>query len=136
MNYVKYIDENTIKYAPVNFAGVSNFNQDTDLMRAHGFKELIETTRPDDGRVYRFSYVENENTVLVVWEEIMLDPTLEPTYAELRAAAYPDMTEQLDKLYHDIDGGLFGDTAKTSAFYLARKEVKETYPKVAESEVS
>lgn len=57
------------------------------------------------------------------------------TYAELRAAAYPDMTEQLDKLYHDIDGGLFGDTAKTSAFYLARKEVKETYPKAVESEV-
>lgn len=53
----------------------------------------------------------------------------DPTYAELRAAEYPDVTEQLDKLYHDIDGGIFGDAAKTSEFYLSRKKVKETYPK-------
>lgn len=59
----------------------------------------------------------------------------EPTYAEFRAAAYPDMTEQLDKLYHDINGGLFGEAPKTSDFYLARKEVKDAYPKVLESEV-
>lgn len=101
-------------------------------LREEVFKELIEAARPDDGRVYRLSYIENENTILAVWEEIMPDPTSEPTYAELRAVAYPDMTEQLDKLYHDIDGGLFGDAAKTSAFYLARKEVKDTYPKVAQ----
>lgn len=52
-----------------------------------------------------------------------------PTYAELRAVAYPPDTDQLDMLYHDIDHGLLGEDAKTSSFYLARKTVKETYPK-------
>lgn len=53
----------------------------------------------------------------------------EPTYAEQRAVAYPKEVEQLDMLYHDIDDGKLGEEAKTSSFYLARKEVKEAYPK-------
>ena len=53
----------------------------------------------------------------------------EPSYEELRSKAYPKEVDQLDKLYHDIDSGLFGEEAKTSSFYLARKEVKEKYPK-------
>lgn len=59
----------------------------------------------------------------------------EPTYAQQRATAYPPEVDQLDKLYHDIDGGLFGEAPKTSDFYLARKEVKDAYPKVLEGEV-
>jgi len=38
------------------------------------------------------------------------------------------LNEQLDKLYHDIDSGKFGDTAKTGQFYLARKAVKDKFP--------
>lgn len=52
-----------------------------------------------------------------------------PTYAEARSAAYPDVVDQLDSLYHDIDSGLLGEPAKKSSFYLTRKEVKDTYPK-------
>ena len=29
---------------------------------------------------------------------------------------YPSLLKQLDLLYHDIDSGKFGDTAKTSSF--------------------
>jgi hypothetical protein len=32
-------------------------------------------------------------------------------------------------LYKDIDAGLFGESAKTGAFYLAIKAVKDTHPK-------
>jgi len=46
-----------------------------------------------------------------------------------RAAYYETLTEQLDKLYHDIDSGKLGDDAKTSTFYLGRKAVKDKYPK-------
>ena len=42
-----------------------------------------------------------------------------PTYAELRAAAYPPITDQLDLLYH---GGLDAWKATITA-------VKEQYPK-------
>lgn len=56
------------------------------------------------------------------------------TYTEQRQQAYPQLTEQLDMLYHDIDQGKLGETAQNSSFYLALKQVKETYPK-AEDEV-
>ncbi len=45
-----------------------------------------------------------------------------------RAKYYAMLSEQLDKLYHDIDSGKFGDTAKTGQFYLARKAVKDKFP--------
>ena len=51
------------------------------------------------------------------------------TTDEKRAGYYSLIRDQLDKLYHDIDSGKFGDTAKTGGFYLARKAVKDKYPK-------
>ena len=49
-----------------------------------------------------------------------------------REAAYPEIKEQLDKLYHDIDGGLLGEDSKTGSWYLAIKEVKDDNPKPSE----
>lgn len=49
------------------------------------------------------------------------------TTAKKRAAYYELMREQLDKLYHDIDSGKFGDNAKTGGFYIGRKAVKDKY---------
>ena len=49
-----------------------------------------------------------------------------------REASYPEIKEQLDKLYHDIDGGLLGEDAKTGSWYLAIKEVKDDNPKPSE----
>lgn len=51
------------------------------------------------------------------------------TYADKRAREYPPDVDQLDMLWHDIDDGLLGETAKTSSFYKARKAVKDKYPK-------
>ena len=48
--------------------------------------------------------------------------------AQQRAKYYTQLKEQLDLLYHDIDSGKFGDTAKTGQFYLARKAVKDKFP--------
>tara|TARA_Y100000015_G_scaffold7465_1_gene6970 strand:- start:2032 stop:2217 length:186 start_codon:yes stop_codon:yes gene_type:complete len=50
-------------------------------------------------------------------------------YAGKRKNYYPSLLKQLDLLYHDIDSGKFGDAAKTGSFYLARKAVKDKYPK-------
>ena len=49
-----------------------------------------------------------------------------------RKAEYPSLEEQLDKLFHDIDGGLLGEDAKTGSLYLALKEVKDDNPKPSE----
>ena len=55
--------------------------------------------------------------------------TTTKTANEKRKEWYALLSEQLDKLYHDIDSGKFGDAAKTGQFYLARKVVKDKYPK-------
>ena len=69
----------------------------------------------------------------------IIDPSLRtPEYIANRIGApeatdysniYPTISEQLDKLWHDIDGGLFGTSAKTGDFYLAIKSVKDANPK-------
>jgi len=51
---------------------------------------------------------------------------------ENRRSSYPSLGEQLDKLFHDIDGGLLGEDAKTGSLYLALKEVKDDNPKPSE----
>ena len=53
----------------------------------------------------------------------------ETQYYRKRGAAYEELSEQLDKLYHDINGGKFGDDAKTGAWYLSVKAVKDANPK-------
>ena len=53
-------------------------------------------------------------------------------YQMARALAYPQIAEQLDKLFHDIDGGLLGEDAKTGSWYLALKQVKDDNPKPSE----
>lgn len=53
-------------------------------------------------------------------------------YKMARALAYPEITEQLDKLFHDINGGLLGEDAKTGSWYLALKQVKDDNPKPSE----
>lgn len=50
------------------------------------------------------------------------------TYQVNRRDYYEKIVEQLDNLFHDIDNGKFGDTAKTGDFYLNRKAVKDKYP--------
>ena len=43
--------------------------------------------------------------------------------------SYPGIAEQLDLLWHDIDDGKLGDTAKASSFYTTIKNVKDSSPK-------
>ena len=46
-----------------------------------------------------------------------------------RMASYPEIREQLDLLWHAIDDGQFGDSAKSSAFYTTLQTVKNNNPK-------
>ncbi|QDP49523.1 MAG: hypothetical protein GOVbin3695_52 [Prokaryotic dsDNA virus sp.] len=57
-----------------------------------------------------------------------IDLTKSQSKDENRKAYYTGLREQLDKLYHDIDSGKFGNDAKTGGFFLARKAVKDKYP--------
>jgi len=50
-------------------------------------------------------------------------------YIGKRKEYYNKVIDQLDKLYHDIDSGKLGTDAKTGTFYVARKAVKDKFPK-------
>ena len=42
---------------------------------------------------------------------------------------YPKIEDQLDLLWHDIDNGILGESAKNSLWYNTIKETKEKYIK-------
>ena len=52
--------------------------------------------------------------------------TPEPSYTESRALNFLKVTEQIDRIYHDIDNGTLD---KTGEFYTGQKSVKDEYPK-------
>lgn len=63
----------------------------------------------------------SEEEILTIQNEIESRKHEQP-----RMLAYPNISEQLDKLFHDIDNGTLD---KTGSFYTAIKLVKDTYPK-------
>lgn len=60
------------------------------------------------------------------YEEYMIEYN-EAEGKRQRVGKYPEIKEQLDMLYHDIDSGLLGEQAKQSSFYSTIKEIKDTY---------
>ena len=50
-------------------------------------------------------------------------------YQRDRAEAYPELKEQLDLLWHAIDGGKFNVKSKDTDFYKKLKAVKDANPK-------
>ncbi len=44
-------------------------------------------------------------------------------------SGYALLQTQLDQLWHDIDDGKFGDTAKTGSWYVGISSVKSMFPK-------
>tara|TARA_R100000008_G_C3585267_1_gene171736 strand:- start:1952 stop:2143 length:192 start_codon:yes stop_codon:yes gene_type:complete len=51
------------------------------------------------------------------------------TYTEDRQNEYPKIKNQMDMLWHAIDDGVFGNSAKSTDFYTQLKAVKDKYPK-------
>jgi hypothetical protein len=78
------------------------------------------------------SPINNTNLKKVVNGEIIDINEQQPntfTYDLNRYLEYPTVREQLGMLWHDIDQGLFGDTAKDSNFYKSILSVKNQFPK-------
>ena len=96
-----------------------------------GVADSIETNKTN----LAAQYPDAPDDAIQAWAEIKYN---EDTYEEEfgwrddRVKAYPEITDQLDKLYHDIDDGLLGEDAKTGSWYLAVKEVKDNNPKPSE----
>tara|TARA_Y100000361_G_C10955056_1_gene235792 strand:- start:161 stop:475 length:315 start_codon:yes stop_codon:yes gene_type:complete len=66
------------------------------------------------------------------WAESERDRQLDEEangYKYARETAYPELKEQLDKLYHDIDNGTLDETGE---FFTTLKTVKDDNPKPSE----
>lgn len=65
-------------------------------------------------------------------EETFHDPIIKyalPRYDYKTPRNYGTLQNQLDMLWHDIDNGLFGDSAKTGEWYQYIKNIKDQHPK-------
>ena len=58
---------------------------------------------------------------------LVVEKSLE--YQGHRANTYPQVTEQLDQLYHDMKDGKLGVGATTGSWYVDISSVKDAYPK-------
>ena len=58
---------------------------------------------------------------------LVVEKSLE--YQGHRANTYPQVTEQLDQLYHDMKEGKLGVGATTGSWYVGISSVKDAYPK-------
>jgi len=85
----------------------------------------------ENGEVYSNLKLINDDATMPTEEEVN-QKIAELQWEQNRINGYPALAEQLDKLFHDIDGGLLGEDAKTGSLYLALKEVKDNNPKPSE----
>jgi hypothetical protein len=85
----------------------------------YGWKNL------EDGEVYSNIKVLDDNAVLPSEEEIN-QKIAELEFVQNRKDNYPQLGEQFDKLWHDINNGTLDNTGE---FFTALKEVKDNNPK-------
>ena len=91
----------------------------TDVHQWYGWKNL------EDGEVYSNIKVLDDNAVLPSEEEIN-QKIAELEWKANRQNNYPQLSEQFDKLWHDLNNETLD---KTGEFFTAIKNVKDTYPK-------
>lgn len=79
----------------------------------------------EDGEVYSNLKL-NDDTAIMPSEEEVNAKIAELEWEHNRISAYPQLGEQFDKLWHDINNGTLDNTGE---FFTALKEVKDNNPK-------
>tara|TARA_R100000329_G_C7427234_1_gene150196 strand:+ start:22 stop:303 length:282 start_codon:yes stop_codon:yes gene_type:complete len=69
---------------------------------------------------------DKDGNVVAIDESLVNAKIAENEYKENRRAEYPDLSEQLDKLYHDMTNNKLDTTGE---WHKAVKAVKDKYPK-------
>ena len=97
-----------------------------DTTATEEMKEIDRWT----GRPQNLYTYDEISAQLPTWEEIEIeyadDLAEYAAYEGKRNRVYPDVKEQLDLLYKDIESGKLGEIAKTSQFYTTIKEIKDS----------
>ncbi len=110
-----------------------SFNKDTtnqgllkEQLIAAGFTQI--TMRGDNFEVYN-ARTEDEAQIDTILAAHDHTKRAIEQIDEKRVQEYGDIGSQLDKLWHDIDDGIFGEGAKLSTWYVDNKAVKDNNPK-------
>ena len=96
---------------------------------------VIQSLRPNAELVVRGDEIEWHDTTQTQPTDSEITAELTRLQTEYdnnqyqRDRQYASTGDQLDMLWHSIDAGEFGDTAKQSEFYTANKAVKDAFPK-------
>lgn len=115
-----------------NFVG--GYKWDSSLVSRRGEPAFTRVSQfeynpgiDDNGNIIDYTPPSDED-VLASWKSLYDE--YEAKYYQLeRSTSYPLVVEQLDKLYHDINSGLFGEEVKNGQFFTTLSEVKNTFPK-------
>lgn len=113
--YYAIVNKNKLEYFSKNKAEIESYCEN-EKIALENIRELQpeEVEGGYDGNCYLKGYAPEKP---------------EPTYAELRKSAYPELGEQLDMIWHLMDDGVLGEEVKNTDFYLTLKDVKDKYPK-------
>jgi len=96
---------------------LAHFN--TDKHQWYGWINL------EDGEVYSNLKL-NDDTATMPTEDEVNAKIAELEWKQNRISAYPQLGEQFDKLWHDINNGKLDETGE---FFTALKQVKDDNPK-------
>ena len=91
----------------------------TDKHQWYGWENL------EDGEVYSNLVLLDDSAVMPTEEEVNAK-IAELQWEQNRRDNYPQLAEQFDKLWHDLNNETLD---KTGEFFTALKNVKDTYPK-------
>lgn len=80
----------------------------------------------EDGEVYSNLKLNDETAVMPTEEEVNAKIE-ELQWEKNRKDNYPQLAEQFDKLWHDINNGTLDETGE---FFTALKSVKDQFPKL------
>jgi hypothetical protein len=100
--------------------------------------KIVEITEQEYERAAPAFWIDAPDQVTNLWKYDSIGRKVyEPEQATVdhefaRRASYPHIPEQLDKLFKDIESGLFGDAAKTGQFATIIRAIKTELPKGGE----
>jgi hypothetical protein len=100
--------------------------------------KIVEITEQEFERAAPAFWIDAPDQVTGLWRYDPIKRTVyEPEQATVdhefgRRMSYPQIPEQLDKLFKDIEAGLFGEAAKTGQFATIIRAIKNELPKGGE----
>ena len=105
-------------------------------LNAQGYPQQIykgeEITTADQWTEFLADELELDDLKRINEEALkILEPSTDWVRPHEWAREYPELGEQLDTLYKDVDAGKFGADAKTSTWFTDIKKVKDDTPKKA-----